>query len=138
MAPGTEPPADSRAGHWGISYARSYYTLGIISLNIEIEQPEVRGAHTHYEPPQGIETNYRFNICGSLLYLLAASADLPLSKPGTSTCTGGDWESKLVPGATVRWTPLINGPCDYVVLRSTRPEIVANSRYRLVPFEQEF
>ena len=137
-APDKQPAPEERGGNSGISYAWSYYALGITSLNVEMGQPEIRGARARYEPPASIEKDYLDNMRGPLLYLMQAAGEQPLPSVGASTCSGWKIEGRLTPGAKVQFTPIIDGPCDYAVLQPTRPEIVVTSEYRLVPMKNGF
>ena len=69
----------------------------------------------------------------SLLRLLTAAASLPLPKAGNATLAGHLLSDRLVPGATVSWTPVVAGRCRYAVLVSEDPALVVPSEYRLVP-----
>jgi hypothetical protein len=130
--PNRESPLTEYPGDTGVTFPWSYYTTGAYSFNLELA-PRQR-----YAAPAEIETQYRDNVRGPLLYLIEASSDLPLAKPGTASLVSGVLSTKLTPGAKVLWTPTIAGPCDYAVLISTQPDIIVNSGYRLVPVQRGF
>ncbi len=130
--PDTEPPPGVRRGDSGLTYTWAYYTQGVYGFNFEIGLPD------RYPPPAQIEAEYHANVREPLLYLLEASARLPLATPGKAVYAGGKADAALAPGATVTWTPAIQGPCDYAVLVSEDPAIVVPSEYRLVPLKSGF
>ena len=131
--PDTEPPPGIRRGDSGLTYTWALYTQGVYGFNFEIGLP------VRYPPPAQIETEYRNNVREPLLYLLEASARLPLAqKTGTAVYRSGKTDVPLAPGATVSWTPTIEGPWAYAVVVSEDPAIVVPSEYRLFPLKNGF
>ena len=127
----TEPGA-RRAGDAGVSYDYGWYVAGVYSFIFEIwADPK------WYPPPAQIDGEYA-NFRDPMLYLIEEAADLPLPKKGSAVFKEGAAGGKLSPGASVSWTPKVEGPCAYGVLVSGAPEIRVMSEYRLFPVKKGF
>ena len=134
--PGGEPPALPRGGNSGLTYTWAYYTQGVYGFNFEIGLP------VRYPAPADIHAEYKKNVRAPWLFFLEAAGDLPAATPGTLACetARATLSGKLVPGATVTWTPPAptGGACDWATLVTGSPQVVVPSEYRRMPLEHGF
>ena len=138
-----EPAPGARGGDSGLTYTWIYYTQGIYAMNLEFAPPTVSasGIRARYAPPAEIDSEYRDNIRGPLLYLIEASGALPIAYKGTITVApgAGTTDKATLPGATVAWTPpTITGDWSYAVLVSEGAEVYVPSEYRKSPLSGGF
>lgn len=137
-----QPSAAPRAGNSGLTYTWAFYTQGIYAMNMEFAPPSKHksGVYARYAPPQEIVTEYERNIEKPLLDFIDIGGSLPPSHTGSATCdaSAAALSGPLTPGATVSWTPSIQGPWDFAVLVSENANIVVPSEYRKNPLAPGF
>ena len=104
-----EPTPGARGGDSGLTYTWIYYTQGVYAMNLEFAPPMVSasGVLARYAPPAEIDSEYRDNIRGPLLYLIEAAGTLPIAYKGTITAAPGmgTTDKATVPGVMTSWTP---------------------------------
>jgi hypothetical protein len=139
----TEPAPGARGGDSGLTYTWVYYTQGVYAMNLEFAPPKgnASGVGARYAPPSEIDTEYRDNVRGPLLYLIEAAGALPVAhKAAISVASGaGTTDRAPAPGATVTWTPpTITGDWSYAVLVSESGDVYVPSEYRKAPLSGGF
>lgn len=139
----SEPAPGARGGDSGLTYTWIYYTQGIYAMNLEFAPPTVSasGVRARYAPPAEIDSEYRDNVRGPLLYLIEAAGVLPIAYKGAITVApgAGTTDKSPTPGATIAWTPpAITGDWSYAVLVSEGAEVYVSSEYRKAPLSGGF
>jgi hypothetical protein len=128
---GEDPPAE-RGGDCGLSYDWAYSVHGVYAFIFEIF-----ASPKWYPPMEQIDGEYA-NFREPMLFLIDEAARLPRPRPGTATLQEGRTDRDPAPGATVTWTPAVEGPCEVGVLVSGSADVRVTSEFRAFPLRSGF
>jgi hypothetical protein len=111
----SEPAPDAGTGA-GQTHATGFYIHGAYSFVFEIGPTGVPARF--YPTADDILEHYERNVREPWYFLLEEAARLPERRTGSATLRGARLGGPLTPGASVEWTPDVNGEVAYSVLVS--------------------
>lgn len=126
-----DPPAE-RGGDCGLSHDWAYYTHGVTAFIFEIH-----AGPKWYPPKEQIEGEYA-NFRDPMLHVIEEAAAMPLPGKGSARLLEGRTDTEPSPGATVLWTPTVEGACEFGVLVSGSASARVMSEYRGFPLKSGF